>query len=153
MFILNHMLAMRNCSNLSFAMYVSNLYTRLCFCIELYFNMLQVDVDDAWNLVGCLDTHLERIRYDVSSNLHTSSHPDVSAIGWGVTVQLPGGERVPFLFTVKELVATGPPENFSGEFLVPSYEGSSFLDPKGRGGSTGYDNAVALPAGGRGDEE
>ncbi|MFS8027571.1 hypothetical protein Hanom_Chr16g01500271 [Helianthus anomalus] len=66
-------------------MYVSNLYTRLCFCIELYFNMLQVDVDDAWNLVGCLDTHLERIRYDVSSNLHTSSHPDVSAIGWGVT--------------------------------------------------------------------
>ncbi|VAH30405.1 unnamed protein product [Triticum turgidum subsp. durum] len=38
-------------------------------------------------------------------------------------------------------------------FLVPSYRGSSFLDPKGRGGSTGYDNAVALPAGGRGDEE
>ncbi|MFS7915955.1 hypothetical protein Hanom_Chr02g00171441 [Helianthus anomalus] len=23
--------------------------------------MLQVDVDDAWNLVGCLDTHLKRI--------------------------------------------------------------------------------------------
>lgn len=35
----------------------------------------------------------------------------------------------------------------------PSYRGSFFLDPKGRGGSTGYDNAVALPAGGRGDEE
>ncbi|KAF7000681.1 hypothetical protein CFC21_023302 [Triticum aestivum] len=70
-----------------------------------------------------------------------------------VTVQLPGGERVPFLFTVKQLVATGKPESFSGPFLVPSYRGSSFLDPKGRGGSTGYDNAVALPAGGRGDEE
>ncbi|KAM7250265.1 hypothetical protein ACFE04_022148 [Oxalis oulophora] len=70
-----------------------------------------------------------------------------------VTVQLPGGERVPFLFTVKQLVASGKPEAFSGEFLVPSYRGSSFLDPKGRGGSTGYDNAVALPAGGRGDEE
>ena len=70
-----------------------------------------------------------------------------------VTVQLPGGERVPFLFTVKQLVATGKPESFSGSFLVPSYRGSSFLDPKGRGGSTGYDNAVALPAGGRGDEE
>lgn len=70
-----------------------------------------------------------------------------------VTVQLPGGERVPFLFTIKQLVATGKPENFGGEFLVPSYRGSSFLDPKGRGGSTGYDNAVALPAGGRGDEE
>ncbi|KAM7252780.1 hypothetical protein ACFE04_030880 [Oxalis oulophora] len=70
-----------------------------------------------------------------------------------VTVQLPGGERVPFLFTIKQLVATGKPDGFSGEFLVPSYRGSSFLDPKGRGGSTGYDNAVALPAGGRGDEE
>lgn len=70
-----------------------------------------------------------------------------------VTVQLPGGERVPFLFTVKQLVASGTPESFSGQFLVPAYRGSSFLDPKGRGGSTGYDNAVALPAGGRGDEE
>ncbi|KAJ7952943.1 Oxygen-evolving enhancer protein 1, chloroplastic [Quillaja saponaria] len=70
-----------------------------------------------------------------------------------VTVQLPGGERVPFLFTVKQLVASGKPNNFGGEFLVPSYRGSSFLDPKGRGGSTGYDNAIALPAGGRGDEE
>ncbi|XP_042495438.1 oxygen-evolving enhancer protein 1, chloroplastic [Macadamia integrifolia] len=70
-----------------------------------------------------------------------------------VTVQLPGGERVPFLFTIKELVASGKPENFGGQFLVPSYRGSSFLDPKGRGGSTGYDSAVALPAGGRGDEE
>ncbi|KAJ8764387.1 hypothetical protein K2173_006127 [Erythroxylum novogranatense] len=70
-----------------------------------------------------------------------------------VTVQLPGGERVPFLFTIKQLVATGKPENFGGQYLVPSYRGSSFLDPKGRGGSSGYDNAVALPAGGRGDEE
>ncbi|RWR95647.1 chloroplast PsbO4 precursor [Cinnamomum micranthum f. kanehirae] len=70
-----------------------------------------------------------------------------------VTVQLPGGERVPFLFTIKQLVASGKPDNFGGQFLVPSYRGSSFLDPKGRGGSTGYDNAVALPAGGRGDEE
>ncbi|KAG2592814.1 hypothetical protein PVAP13_5NG581000 [Panicum virgatum] len=59
----------------------------------------------------------------------------------------------PTSFTVKQLVATGKPESFGGPFLVPSYRGSSFLDPKGRGGSTGYDNAVALPAGGRGDEE
>jgi len=70
-----------------------------------------------------------------------------------VTVQLAGGERVPFLFSVKELKASGPASNISGPFLVPSYRGSSFLDPKGRGGSTGYDNAVALPAGGAGDEE
>ncbi|PWA94883.1 Muniscin C-terminal mu homology domain-containing protein [Artemisia annua] len=70
-----------------------------------------------------------------------------------VVVQLLGGERVPFLFTVKELVASGKPGSFCGDFLVPSHRGSSFLDPKGRGGSTGYDNVVALPAGGRGDEE
>lgn len=70
-----------------------------------------------------------------------------------VTVQLPGGERVPFLFTIKELVAEGSPDKITGSFLVPSYRGSSFLDPKARGGSTGYQDAVALPAGGRGDEE
>ena len=35
---------------------------------------------------------------------------------------------------------------------MPSYRGSSFLDPKGRGGSTGYDNAVALPAKSDADE-
>merc|ERR1719389_1476330 len=67
------------------------------------------------------------------------------------TVQLPGGERVPFLLTVKHLNASGNLENFGGEFNVPSYRGSSFLDPKGRGGSTGYDTAMALPA--RGDDE
>lgn len=70
-----------------------------------------------------------------------------------VTVQLPGGERVPFLFTIKELVATGSGDSFGGDFLVPSYRGASFLDPKGRGGTTGYDTAVALPAGGFGDIE
>jgi photosystem II oxygen-evolving enhancer protein 1 len=69
-----------------------------------------------------------------------------------VTVQLPGGERVPFLFTVKELSAKGSADGFGGEFVVPSYRGSSFLDPKGRGASTGYDNAVALPAAADADE-
>merc|ERR1712100_689211 len=67
------------------------------------------------------------------------------------TVQLPGGERVPFLFTVKQLKASGSLDRFGGEFNVPSYLGSSFLDPKGRGGSTGYDTAVALPS--RGDDD
>lgn len=47
-----------------------------------------------------------------------------------VTVQLPGGERVPFLFTVKSLDAKGSLDAFGGEFVVPSYRGSSFLDPK-----------------------
>jgi len=70
------------------------------------------------------------------------------------TVQLPGGERVPFLFTVKELVATGaqsgtdlkPGFQMGGPFKVPSYRTGLFLDPKGRGAVTGYDQAVALPA-------
>jgi photosystem II oxygen-evolving enhancer protein 1 len=71
-----------------------------------------------------------------------------------ITVQLPGGERVPFLFTIKDLVATSQPgatsintsTDFEGSFKVPSYRTSNFLDPKGRGLTAGYDNAVALPA-------
>jgi photosystem II oxygen-evolving enhancer protein 1 len=67
------------------------------------------------------------------------------------TVQLPGGERVPFLFSVKNLVAKGsgsavkPGLEFGGSFTVPSYRTGLFLDPKGRGTTTGYDQAGALP--------
>merc|ERR1719491_854652 len=74
------------------------------------------------------------------------------------TVQLPGGERVPFLFTVKELVAKGnggsfkPGFQMGGDFSVPSYRTGLFLDPKGRGGVTGYDMAVALPGRQNGEE-
>lgn len=71
-----------------------------------------------------------------------------------ITVLLPGGEEVPFLFSLKGLVANSQPgmesintsTDFEGEFRVPSYRTSNFLDPKGRGLATGYDNAVALPA-------
>merc|ERR1719247_550278 len=69
------------------------------------------------------------------------------------TVQLPGGERVPFLFTVKNLIAKSSATDgievgtkFAGDFKVPSYRTGLFLDPKGRGTTTGYDQAVALPA-------
>ncbi len=70
------------------------------------------------------------------------------------TVLLPGGEQVPFLFTIKGLVATAQigsdgvttSTDFVGDFKVPSYRTSNFLDPKGRGLATWYDNAVALPA-------
>jgi photosystem II oxygen-evolving enhancer protein 1 len=76
-----------------------------------------------------------------------------------ITIQLPGGEQVPFLFTIKNLVASTQPgfdsinssTDFEGEFKVPSYRGQVFLDPKGRSVASGYDTAVALPA--RGDEE
>lgn len=72
------------------------------------------------------------------------------------TVQMPGGERVPFLFTIKDLVAQTQPglssintsTDFEGEFKVPSYRGSAFLDPKGRGVTAGYDTAVGITAGG-----
>ncbi len=71
-----------------------------------------------------------------------------------VTVQLPGGEQVPFMFTIKNLVATSEPgqtsintsTDFEGSFKVPSYRGAVFLDPKSRGVASGYDNAVALPS-------
>merc|ERR1719261_377973 len=54
------------------------------------------------------------------------------------TIQLPGGERVPFLFTVKDLVAKGnggtfkPGFQMGGDFNTPSYRTGLFLDPKGR---------------------
>lgn len=75
------------------------------------------------------------------------------------TVQLPGGDRVPFLFTIKELIAEGkgdtfkPGFEFGGKFKVPSYRTGLFLDPKGRGATTGYDMAVALPGRQNGDDE
>ncbi len=76
-----------------------------------------------------------------------------------ITVLLPGGEQIPFLFTIKGLMAEAQigsegintSTDFEGEYKVPSYRTSNFLDPKGRGLATGYDNAVALPA--KGDRE
>merc|ERR1712045_597655 len=68
------------------------------------------------------------------------------------TVKLPDGEYVPFLFSMKALKAQGSGSEFKpgftwgGEFEVPSYRTGGFLDPKGRGMYTGYDQAVALPA-------
>merc|ERR1711860_196621 len=56
-----------------------------------------------------------------------------------VTVKLPDGEYVPFLFSMKQLVATGEGSEFKpgftwgGEFEVPSYRTGGFLDPKMRG--------------------
>jgi photosystem II oxygen-evolving enhancer protein 1 len=108
-----------------------------------------------------LDTKLmTRLTYtldDMSGKMKVGSDGKVSFIEEDgidyapTTVQLPGGERVAFLLTVKQLNANGSLDNFGGEFNVPSYRGSSFLDPKGRGGSTGYDTAVGLPA--SGDDE
>jgi photosystem II oxygen-evolving enhancer protein 1 len=71
-----------------------------------------------------------------------------------VTVLLPGGEEVPFVFSSKELDASADgaaittSTDFNGDYRVPSYRTSNFLDPKARGLTTGYSSAVGLvPAG------
>ncbi|MEO0771417.1 MAG: photosystem II manganese-stabilizing polypeptide, partial [Cyanobacteria bacterium J06649_4] len=70
-----------------------------------------------------------------------------------VTLQIPNGERVPLLFTVKGLIANSkgavsvlnPATRLAGTFDVPPYRTSSFIDPKGRGLAVGYDAAVGIP--------
>lgn len=71
-----------------------------------------------------------------------------------VTVLIPGGEEVPFVFSSKELnaEATGgsisTSTDFTGSYRAPSYRTSNFLDPKARGLTTGYSSAMGLvPAG------
>jgi photosystem II oxygen-evolving enhancer protein 1 len=58
------------------------------------------------------------------------------------------------MFSSKELLASADGKAFStstdlkGEYRAPSYRTSNFLDPKGRGLTTGYSSAVGLvPAG------
>lgn len=76
-----------------------------------------------------------------------------------VTVLLPGGEEVPFVFSSKELdaVADGAAittsTDFSGSYRVPSYRTSNFLDPKGRGLTTGVGYAQGLVGLGSGNDE
>ncbi|MEM6445267.1 MAG: photosystem II manganese-stabilizing polypeptide [Cyanobacteria bacterium J06642_2] len=70
------------------------------------------------------------------------------------TVQLPGREQVPLLFSVNDLKAIAPgsasgidrSSEFNGNFKVFGYRGSSFLDPRARGSETGYESAVGLQA-------
>ncbi|MGK7894066.1 MAG: photosystem II manganese-stabilizing polypeptide [Xenococcus sp. (in: cyanobacteria)] len=104
---------------------------------------------------------LDQIVGDITTNEDGSlTFTELGGIDFqAVTVLLPGGEEVPFLFTIKSLVANtepgqysiDPSTDFEGEFRVPSYRGQVFLDPKGRSIASGYDNAVALP--GRADDE
>ena len=62
--------------------------------------------------------------------LHCHQGVPKSSVNGGAHAQVPGGERVPFLFTIKELQASGDLAKFGGTFKVPSYRGSTFLDPK-----------------------
>jgi photosystem II oxygen-evolving enhancer protein 1 len=101
-------------------------------------------------LTYTLDEMSGTLKVDGSGNVELTEEDGIDYAP--VTVQLPGGERVPFLFTVKNLQAKGSLDAFGGEFTVPSYRGATFLDPKGRGAATGYDYAVALPASGDSEE-
>lgn len=102
-------------------------------------------------------TSLDQIRGTITSDADgVLTFKETDGIDFqNITVQLPGGAQVPFFFTIKQLVAQTEPgftevntsTDFVGKFRVPSYRGASFLDPKGRGLTSGYDNAVALPAG------
>jgi photosystem II oxygen-evolving enhancer protein 1 len=70
-----------------------------------------------------------------------------------ITVKMPGGELVAILFTIKGFKATTAPGvngittsvDFIGVTDVPTYRGSGFIDPKGRGLAIGYDSAEGLP--------
>jgi photosystem II oxygen-evolving enhancer protein 1 len=136
-------------------------YTFDKFCMEPTSFKVKEESQFKTGVSEFVDTKLmTRLTYtldDMSGKMKVSSGGKVSFVEEDgidyapTTIQMPGGERVAFLFTVKQLNASGSLDSFGGEFNVPSYRGSSFLDPKGRGGSTGYDTAVALPA--RGDDE
>lgn len=97
---------------------------------------------------------------EVFGDLKTNSDGTITFVEKGgidfqaITVLLPAGEEFPFLFTVKGLQATtaeasdsiNTSTTFEGDYRVPSYRTSNFLDPKGRGLTTGYDSAVAIPS-------
>jgi hypothetical protein len=70
------------------------------------------------------------LKVDGSGNVELKEEDGIDYAA--TTVQLPGGERVPFLFTVKQLEAKGTLDAFGGDFVVPSYRGATFLDPKVR---------------------
>lgn len=45
--------------------------------------------------------------------------------------QVPRGEEHPTMFAVKDLDVKGPADSMIGDFIVPPYRGSSFMDPRG----------------------
>merc|ERR1719265_740650 len=121
-------------------------YTFDKFCIEPTSFKVKEETQFKGGDYEFVDSRLmTRLTYtldDMSGKLKVSGDGKVSFVEEDgidyapTTVQLPGGERVAFLFTVKQLNASGSLDNFGGEFNVPSYRGSSFLDPKGRSGAT-----------------
>lgn len=100
-------------------------------------------------------TSLDQVYGDLDVNGDNLSFKEDGGLDFQlITVLMPGGEEVPFVFSSKELDATADgaaittSTDFSGSYRVPSYRTSNFLDPKARGLTTGYSSAVGLvPAG------
>ena len=98
---------------------------------------------------------LDQVYGDLSVGAEGLTFKELGGIDFQpITVLLPGGEEVPFTFSSKELVASAAgtslttSTDFAGPYRAPSYRTSNFLDPKGRGLTTGYSSAVGLvPAG------
>lgn len=98
---------------------------------------------------------LDQVYGDLTLSGDTLSFKELGGIDFQpITVLLPGGEEVPFTFSSKDLVATAEGSSiststdFDGTYRAPSYRTSNFLDPKGRGLTSGYSSAVGLvPAG------
>ena len=98
---------------------------------------------------------LDQVYGDLNAGADGLSFKELGGIDFQpITVLLPGGEEVPFTFSSKELVAQADgasittSTDFNGSFRAPSYRTSNFLDPKGRGLTTGYSSAMGLvPAG------
>lgn len=53
--------------------------------------------------------------------------------------QVPRGEEYPLMFSAKNLDVKGSADSMVGEFTVPPYRGSSFMDPRVRGPADAYD--------------
>ncbi len=98
---------------------------------------------------------LDQVYGDLAVSNDTLTFKELGGIDFQpITVLLPGGEEVTFTFSSKELVATADgaaistSTDFTGPYRAPSYRTSNFLDPKGRGLTSGYSSAVGLvPAG------
>jgi photosystem II oxygen-evolving enhancer protein 1 len=103
---------------------------------------------------------LDQVYGDLSLNGDALTFKELGGLDFQIiTVLLPGGEEVPFTFSSKELLAEGSgaaistSTDLSGSYRVPSYRTSNFLDPKGRGLTTGVEYAQGLVALGSGNQE
>jgi photosystem II oxygen-evolving enhancer protein 1 len=100
-------------------------------------------------------TSLDQVYGDLSLSDEGLAFDELGGLDFQlITVLLPGGEEVPFVFSSKELSAKADGKeintstDLSGSYRVPSYRTSNFLDPKARGLTTGYSSAMGLvPAG------